>query len=207
VTLRTWALFALTETALCFTPGVAVLYVIGSALRHGARASVASNLGILAGNAIYFALSAAGLGALLLASHALFSAVRWAGAAYLVVLGAQALLRRGSVADPEPVAAAEPPSRGRLFGRGVALQLANPKTLLFFVALLPQFIDPRDSLAAQVGVLGASSVAIEFCVLAFYGWAAGAAADRLQSLRWRRRLDVISGGFLVGAGLKLAGER
>ena len=206
MTLRTWALFAAIETALCFTPGVAVLYVIGSALRHGARASLASNLGILAGNAIYFALSAAGLGAILLASHELFTVVRWAGAAYLVFLGLQALLRRPSAAaeDRGPV---EPPSRRRLFGRGLALQLANPKTLVFFVALLPQFLDPHESLPQQVAILGGTSAVLEFWVLCFYGWAAGAAADRLRSPRWKRRLDVVSGGFLVGAGLKLASER
>jgi homoserine/homoserine lactone efflux protein len=206
VTLRTWALFSATEIALCFTPGVAVLYVIGSALRHGARASLASNLGILAGNAIYFALSAAGLGALLLASHALFTAVRWVGALYLVYLGARSLFRRAAEAAPIPASSA-PKSRARLFGRGLALQLANPKTLLFFAALLPQFIDPKESLASQIGILGLTSVVVEFAVLGFYGLAAGAAADRLSSPRWRRRLDVVSGGFLVGAGIKLASER
>lgn len=206
MTLHAWALFAALETALCFTPGVAVLFVIGSALRHGAPASVFANLGILAGNSLYFALSAAGLGAALLASHAVFTAVRWAGAAYLVYLGVRALVSRGAASD---VAAAErqPETRARLFGRAVALQLANPKTLLFFVALLPQFVDPAESLATQVAVLGVTSVAIEFCVLGLYGFAASAAAHKLESPAWRRRLDVISGSFLVGAGLKLASER
>ena len=201
-----WALFTATETALCFTPGVAVLFVIGTALRHGAPASVFANLGILTGNAIYFALSAAGLGALLLASHALFTAVRWAGAVYLVYLGVRALLARADGGEIA-AAAAEPLRRGRLYGRAIALQLANPKTLLFFVALLPQFLDPAESLAAQVGILGVTSVCVEFLVLGLYGLAAGAAADRLRSPRWRRRLDVVAGGFLVGAGLKLASER
>jgi homoserine/homoserine lactone efflux protein len=196
------------ETALCFTPGVAVLFVIGSALRHGAPASVFANLGILAGNSIYFALSAAGLGAVLLASHTAFTAVRWAGAAYLVYLGVRALVSRGEGAAEVGVPSEqEPAARGRLFARATALQLANPKTLLFFVALLPQFIDPAGSVAEQIAILGVTSVVIEFCVLCLYGWAAGAAAHKLESPRWRRRLDVISGGFLVGAGLKLASER
>ena len=207
MTLHSWALFAAMETALCFTPGVAVLFVIGSALRHGAPASVFANLGILAGNSIYFALSAAGLGAVLLASHTAFTAVRWAGAAYLVYLGVRALVSRGEGSAQAAAAERQPVARGRLFGRAVALQLANPKTLLFFVALLPQFIDPAGSVAQQIGILGVTSVAIEFAVLCLYGWAAGAAAHKLESPRWRRRLDVVSGGFLVGAGLKLASER
>jgi homoserine/homoserine lactone efflux protein len=206
VTLRSWALFTATEIALCFTPGVAVLFVIGSALRQGAPASLLANLGILSGNAIYFALSAAGLGAVLLASHELFTAVRWAGAAYLVYLGVRALVSRGG-AESVLTARGEPVARARLYARAVALQLANPKTLLFFVALLPQFIDPHESLAAQVAILGVTSISVEFLVLGLYGWAAGAAADRLRSPTWRRRFDVVSGGFLIGAGVRLASER
>ena len=104
MTLRTWAMFAVTELLLCFSPGPAVLFVIGSALRHGAPASLRSNLGILSGNALYFALSAAGLGALLTASYTLFTALKWLGAAYLLWLGVQLLLPpirlRGVPAEP-----------------------------------------------------------------------------------------------------------
>src|SRR5205085_8411867 len=90
MTLETWVLFTLTEAALCVTPGPAVLLVLSQGLTRGTRASVAANLGILTGNACYFALSATGLGAVLVASYEVFSLIRWLGAAYLVWLGISA---------------------------------------------------------------------------------------------------------------------
>jgi homoserine/homoserine lactone efflux protein len=202
MTLRTWALFTLTEIALCFSPGPAVLFVIGSGLRSGARRSLFANAGILSGNALYFALSAAGLGALLLASQTLFTGLTWAGAAYLIWLGVRELA--SGVGEQKVLTAAAPLSPRELYGRALALQLANPKNLVFFAAILPQFLDPAQSLVGQIALLGVTSLAVEFLVLGFYGYAAGTASDRLSSPRWRRRLAVVSGAVLIGAGLRLA---
>jgi homoserine/homoserine lactone efflux protein len=202
MTLRTWALFAITELVLCFSPGPAVLFVVGSALRHGAPASLRSNLGILSANAIYFALSAAGLGTLLLASYTLFTVLKWVGAAYLIWLGLLLLLPSKPSDGPKPER--EQPGARQLFVRGVALQLANPKTLVFFVALLPQFVDPKEPMLTQFAILAVTSIALEFFVLGLYGFAAAAASRRLSTPVWQRRIDLVSGGFLVGAGLQLA---
>jgi homoserine/homoserine lactone efflux protein len=201
MTLGTWTLFAVTETALCFTPGPAVLLVLSQGLTRGTRPSVWANLGILTGNASYFALSATGLGAVLLASYELFSAIRWLGAAYLVWLGVSAFFGRSTVLA---VGAAAPASAARTFLNGFVLQLANPKALLFFVALLPPFIDPRGSVLAQVAVLGTTSVVIEFFVLLAYGALAGrltavAARPRFQTLANR-----VAGTMLVAAGVNVA---
>ena len=94
--LDVWILFVVTETVLCLTPGPAVLFVVSHGLARGGRASLAANAGILTANAVYFALSAFGLGAVLLASHEVFMALKYAGAAYLIYLGIQTMRGGGT---------------------------------------------------------------------------------------------------------------
>jgi threonine/homoserine/homoserine lactone efflux protein len=198
-----WILFVMVETMLCLAPGPAVLLVVSQGLSFGWRGSIAANLGILAGNAVYFALSATGLGAVLLASWDLFFAIKWIGAAYLVWLGLGAFFGRGEGATPAP-AGARPAAPLRRFRNGMVLQLANPKALLFFAALLPQFIDPAGAVARQVAILGVTSVAIEFVVLACYGGLAGRARLLAGRPRFARLVDRLSGLLLMAAGLGMA---
>src|SRR5262245_26238144 len=202
---ETWGLFVATETVLCLTPGPAVLLVIAQGLGRGTGASVWASLGILAGNALYFALSATGIGALLLASYELFSLVRWLGAAYLVSLGILAFVGRSRGFSAAPPAV--PAHRRQMFVNGFVLQTANPKALVFFVALLPQFIDPRGSVVWQVFVLGVTSVVIEFVVLLAYGVAAGQATALAARPRLRTLADRVAGSLLIGAGVGLARMR
>ncbi|MBM3220386.1 MAG: LysE family translocator [Candidatus Rokubacteria bacterium] len=204
MTLETWALFAITEAALCFTPGPAVLLVLSQGLTRGTGPSVYANLGILTGNAVYFALSATGLGAVLLASYELFSAIRWIGAAYLVWLGVTAFFGRSRVLT---VDAAAPTSAARTFVNGVVLQVANPKALVFFVALLPPFIDPRGAVLPQVAILGVTSVIIEFVVLLAYGALAGRLTVVAARPRFHTLANRVAGTMLVAAGVSVALQR
>jgi homoserine/homoserine lactone efflux protein len=201
MTLETWLLFVITETALCFTPGPAVLLVLSHGLTRGTGSSVYANLGILTGNAAYFALSATGLGALLLASYEVFSAIRWLGAAYLVWLGVTAFFGKSAVLA---VNHAAPTSAVRTFANGALLQVANPKALVFFVALLPQFIDPHRTVFAQVAILGVTSVVIEFAVLLAYGALAGRLTSVAARPRFQRLANRIAGTMLVAAGVGMA---
>jgi threonine/homoserine/homoserine lactone efflux protein len=201
-----WILFAVTETALCLSPGPAVLLVLSQGLARGPRSSVWSNLGILAGNTMYFALSATSLGALLLASYEIFSAVRWAGAAYLIWLGVTTFLGKSSVLSVAPTGSA-PSRRGRIFVNGFVLQAANPKALLFFTALLPQFIDPAGSVVSQIAILAVTSVVIEFFVLLAYGALAGRMARLAARLRFSALANRVGGSMLVTAGVGMAALR
>jgi homoserine/homoserine lactone efflux protein len=173
-----WIMFAVTETALCLTPGPAVLLVLSQALTRGTGASLWSNAGILAGNTFYFGLSATGLGAVLLASYDVFFAIKWIGAAYLVWLGVSAFFGRSATLSV-PVDGA--PDRGglRALADGALLQVANPKALVFFTALLPQFI-------------------------AGYGALAGRLTGRALQPRFATLTNRIAGSLLVTAGVGMA---
>ncbi len=195
MTWTTWWIFVCTETVLCLTPGPAVLYILSSALKAGARKSVASNLGILSANAVYFAVSATGIGALLLSSK-LFLAVKWIGAAYLVVYGLRLIFGRHDAAQEPSIV--DPKSHHLFFG-GFTLQISNPKAILFFAALLPQFLNPRSAIVPQIVILGLTSVVIEFMILLAYGIAGSSLTPRYA--RWTNR---VAGGLLIGAGAGIA---
>jgi threonine/homoserine/homoserine lactone efflux protein len=198
----TWWLFVCTETVLCLMPGPAVLFVLSSALKAGARKSIASNVGILAANTVYFALSATGVGALLLSSK-LFLAVKWIGAAYLIVIGLQLIFEQKRVINAS-VECLNDQKTLSLFWDGFVLQISNPKAIVFFSALLPQFIDPRVSIVHQVLILGLTSVVIEFSILLGYGIAAGRASELARQPRYARWTNRVAGGLLIGAGAGLA---
>ena len=183
-----------------------MLFVVSHGLTAGGRASLAANAGILTANIIYFALSAMGLGAVLLASHTVFTALKYAGALYLIYLGIQTI--RGSGLALPDTAADHPAERPwRVWTRATALQASNPKSLIFFTALLPQFIDTSKPVALQFLVLGVTSVVIEFLVLAAYGLLASSASRLAQQPRFRRLTDRVSGSFLILAGAGVALNR
>ncbi len=199
---ETWLLFVLTEAVLSMTPGPAVLFVLSRALRYGAAKSVWASCGILGANGAYFLLSATSLGAILVASYDLFFLIKWAGALYLIYLGAQSFFGRSSVlALPD---ATPGHADWRLLGDGFALQAANPKALLFFTAILPQFIDPKHSVGLQVLVLGVSSIAVEFVILFVYGHLAGRALAAARNPRFETLTNRVAGSLLIAAGLGLA---
>ena len=206
MTWQIWSAFVLIEGALCLTPGPAVLFVLSQALRHGTRRTIWSIIGILAANTFYFVLSATGIGAVLLASYDLFFAVKWIGAAYLVWLGIGGFLGKSKTLSLDRAAESSIPGP-RLFLNGLVLQMSNPKALLFFTALLPQFIDPHVAIAPQVAILALTSVVIEFSVQLFYAALAGRAAHFAAQPRFVRIADRVSGSLLIGAGIGMAALR
>lgn len=198
-----WLLFVMTEAVLSMTPGPAVLFVLSQAIRRGPGKSVWGSWGILSANAMYFVLSATSLGAVIVASYKLFFLIKWIGAAYLVYLGLASFFGKTSViALPD----ANLDSRGgpRILRDGFLLQAANPKALLFFTAILPQFIDARHNVAFQILVLGISSIVVEFAILFTYGQLAGRALATARNPRFEKITNRVAGSLLIGAGVGLA---
>ena len=129
----------------------------------------------------------------------MFVVIKYGGALYLVYLGVRTMRGSGGALAPRPMAGATG-TGWRMLVRGVALQAANPKALLFFVALLPQFVNAREAAAPQFVILGVTDVAVEFVVLELYGYGASRAATLSNSPRFVNATNRLSGGMLVLAG-------
>src|SRR4051794_37228861 len=152
--LPTLLVFAAATAGLLLLPGPSVLFIVARTLEHGRRGGLVSMLGVETGALLHVAAATAGLSALVAASPGTLLAVKLAGAGYLLVLGVRALRGSGT-------AKAAPSSTKRLFRQGLLVDALNPKTAMFFLAFLPQFIDPAaGSVATQTLVLGLCFVAL-----------------------------------------------
>jgi threonine/homoserine/homoserine lactone efflux protein len=188
-------LFCLAALALLAIPGPAVLYIVVQSAEQGRRVGLASVAGVHLGTLVHVASAAVGLSALVLASEVAFNVVKYAGAAYLVVLGVRRLLDRDGDAA---VARAREPLR-QAFLRGAIVNVLNPKTALFFLAFLPQFVDAsHGSVWSQVIVFGLVFVGLGAITDSAYALAAGSVAGALR--RKRTLLRYGSGAVFIGLG-------
>ena len=195
--------FAAAALALLVVPGPSVLYIVGQGVRDGRRAGAVATLGVHTGTLVHIAAAVVGLSALLASSASAFGVVRVVGAGYLIAMGLRMLLARPPAEDAAPPA---PPGLRRVYLRGVLVNALNPKTALFFVAFLPQFVDPRrGSPAEQVAVLGATFVVLGLCSDTTWAMLAGTLGERLRrSERFRRWQPRVSGALFVGLGAAAA---
>ena len=188
-------LFAVTSIALLLIPGPAVLYVVTQSAEQGRSAGLASVAGIHVGTFVHIVAAAAGLSALILASAVAFSVVKFAGAAYLVYVGVRKLLERPTNGETEPRRA---PLR-RIFARGALVNVLNPKTALFFLAFLPQFVDAdRGAVWSQVVTLGMVFVALGLVSDSLYALLGDAVGSLLR--RRATAMHRISGTIYIGLG-------
>ena len=207
----TLALFAVAAVTLLVIPGPAVLYIVTRSVDQGRSAGLASVCGVHVGTLVHVAAAALGLSALLVSSATAYDTVRWLGAAYLVWLGVRRLLAR----DEDLPAAAGPDTRRlglrRIFAQGVVVNVLNPKTALFFLAFLPQFVDTsRGSVPLQVVVLGVAFVLLGLLSDGAYAMAASTGAGWLRRRPGVARASrLVSGGVLISLGVTtaLAGSR
>jgi threonine/homoserine/homoserine lactone efflux protein len=197
------AVFAVATFVLTATPGPGVLYVVGRAVGDGRRSGFASMLGIETGEAVYIAATALGITALLAASPVALSVLRYGGAGYLLVLGVRAWRERAAE-RPEDAGLASRRHWGS-YGRGLVVQLLNPKVAVFFLAYFPQFIRPANPVVPQVLLLGAIYLAICVGVDSCYVLAASWLADRLagseRAQRRRARISALTYFALAAAAL------
>jgi threonine/homoserine/homoserine lactone efflux protein len=200
------AVFALATFVLTATPGPGVLYVVGRSVGGGRRIGLASMLGIETGEAVYIAAAALGITAVLATSALALSIVRYAGAAYLIYLGIQAWRHPSD----EELDDQRQPGHWGAYGRGLVVQLLNPKVAVFFLAYFPQFIRPGYPIAPQVLVLGALYLAVAVLTDTAYVLLASWIADRLartdKARRRRSRTSAII-YFALAAAALLIGDR
>jgi threonine/homoserine/homoserine lactone efflux protein len=201
MTLSTWLLYLAAVLVLTVTPGPSVLMCISTSVQYGPRRALTASLGSTTAIACIMALSMLGLGTALAASEALFSTLKWLGAGYLAYLGITSLLSKTSNLT---VPNASLPTKGSraLFARGLLVGASNPKALLFFGALFPQFIDSSAPQAPQFIILGATFVCFELFWLSIYALTAARARRWLQAPRRATLFNRVTGAvFLLAAGL------
>jgi len=178
----TLAAFAAAAFVLIAVPGPNMVYLVARSLSEGRRAGLVSALGIETGTLVHTTAAAVGLSALLASSATAFSIVKYAGAAYLAYLGVRALLARQ--ADDEPVAASVPPVGGaHVFRQALLTQVLNPKVAIFFLAFLPQFVDPDRPAATQILILGSVLATMGLAIGAATALAASTLAQRMRTPR------------------------
>lgn len=198
MSIELWLAFVGATTLLLIIPGPTVLLVVSYALGQGLRTALPMAIGVALGDFTAMSLSLLGLGALLATSAGLFVALKWAGAAYLIWLGIK-LWRAGGSMDVAPRHDAS--SALRMVGHSWIVTALNPKSITFFVAFLPQFLDPAQPFWPQVLVFEATFLVLAFCNALAYAMLASRARTLVANQRAISLFNRTGGGLLVGAGV------
>jgi len=202
MSLELYAAYLVACLVIILVPGPTVTLIIASSIRHGVRAGLANVAGTQAGLAVMIAVVGLGLTSAIESAGHWFEWIRLIGAAYLIWMGIQMFRSRGELgADGQP---ARP--RGGFFLQGLLVAASNPKTLIFFGAFFPQFIDPAGNYPLQIAILGLTVMLFAAVSDSSYALAASRAGKMLSAKRVRP-ISRLSGGFLIGGGLWLAFSR
>jgi threonine/homoserine/homoserine lactone efflux protein len=199
MTFETWLAFALASLIAVMIPGPVVVFILGRSLGGGWRAALPTVGGVALGDAVALAASLAGLGALLAASAAAFTVAKWLGAAYLIWLGVR--LWRAPVGEAVAL-----PAR-HAFRDAFLVTVLNPKSIAFFVAFVPQFLDPVAPFLPQAALVLMTFVGLGALNAMGYALLAGKLSDAVRQPSIRRGFNRLGGGMLIGAGLATAAMR
>ena len=197
------AVFIVASLALLIVPGPAVLYIVAQSIDGGRKAGLVAMLGIQTGGLVHVLAATVGLSAVIASSAIAFNVVRYLGAAYLIVVGILTLLRKESV---EEVVQPAPTRKRRLYVQGIVVNILNPKTALFFLAFLPQFVDEgAGHVPLQLLALGLIFVALATITDGIWAFSAGTAGDWLRRSRGFVRIRrYVSGSVFVALGVLTA---
>ncbi len=201
-----WLAFASASVALLLIPGPTVLLVLSYAISQGKRVAVATAAGVALGDLVAMSASLAGLGALVLASAELFLLLKWVGAAYLIYLGIK-LYRSAATASLDPVEDVADAAAGRVFAHAAAVTALNPKSIVFFIAFVPQFINPQATLLPQFGILIATFVGFAALNALAYALLGDKLRQRIRHPAVMPMLTRLGGGALVAMGVATAAIR
>ncbi|MBB5961953.1 LysE family translocator [Planomonospora venezuelensis] len=199
VSMSTFLVFSVASLALVLVPGPNHLYIAARGIAQGRAAAMASAFGVETGTLLHIAAAAAGLSYVVARSATLFNLIKWAGVAYLVYLGVRALTSRQ---DPG-IREAEPQPLRAIFLEGVVVNVLNPKVILFFLAFLPQFVEPEaGAVPLQIVILGGTLLLLGLVSDMVYAAGAGALGRRLRDRA--RQLGFFSGLVYLGLGVATA---
>jgi threonine/homoserine/homoserine lactone efflux protein len=204
MSIETWLAFTAASAVLLVIPGPTILLVISYALGRGMRTALPVAVGVALGDFTAMTLSMLGVGALLAASSLLFTVLKWAGAAYLIWLGVQ-LWRAGGRLEATPRSDAEPVAR--MLSQAWLVTALNPKSITFFVAFLPQFIDRSADFWTQMLIFEATFICLAFANAVGYALIAARARAFASSERAVGIFNRVGGTLLIGAGIAAAGVR
>lgn len=204
MTFETWAAFAAATAVLLVIPGPTILLVISYALGQGWRTTFPMAVGVALGDFTAMTLSMLGVGALLATSATVFTALKWAGAAYLIYLGVK-LFRAGGSLDAQPRRDATPALK--MLGHAWLVTALNPKGITFFVAFLPQFLDPKANFWTQMLIFEATFVTLAFANALGYALIASRARAVVGNARAIGLFNKAGGTLLVGAGIATVAMR
>lgn len=203
IPLDTLILFFVTTLVVVLSPGPAAIAVTAEAASSGYRRSVWVILGIAIANVVFFILSATGIAALILASYTLFSVIKWVGVAYLLYLGFSAIFSDAGPLSIDPYRTKN--SRAyKVFLRGFILEISNPKALLYFSALLPQFIDVANPIIPQLAILCVITIVLDLFCYSLYGFMGHKSISVGIKPFLIKCINRSAGGMLIFAGIKMA---
>ncbi|MBT9370334.1 LysE family translocator [Rhizobium sp. CSW-27] len=205
--IENWLAFVAASAVMLAIPGPTILLVISYALSHGRKVAAATVAGVALGDFTAMTASMLGLGALLAASASAFTVLKWIGAAYLIYLGIK-LWRSpvGAVGDVDAATETDEPAT-RIFLHTYVVTALNPKSIVFFVAFLPQFFDLTHPLPMQMVILEVTFLVLATLNAALYGLLASMARETVRKPQVRRIVNRTGGSLMIGAGLLAAGYR